>query len=194
MRRQIGIGAAGIVALSILPVVGLIAPLLGGGLAGRYTDDSPERGALVGAGAGAVASLIALPLALAAGVAAAATAWPLAAAVFAGTIALVLYNTGLGALGGYAGRLLATDDETAASATPSVDTNATVDRLREKYLDDAVDEVEFERRLERAMRDDDSRQDRDSSVGTEPDASVGTDRNTSADTDRETVDERRSDR
>jgi len=165
VRRQIGVGAAGIVALSILPVVGLIAPLLGGGLAGRDTDHAPERGALAGAGAGVVASLVALPLALAAGVAAAATAWPLAAAVFAGTIALVLYNTSLGALGGYAARLLATEpDEGSASAANA---DAAVDRLREKYLDDAVGEAEFERRLERAMRDDGDRADRDSPPGTD---------------------------
>lgn len=166
MRRQIGIGAAGIVALSILPVVGLIAPLLGGGLAGRYTDESPERGAMAGAGAGVVASLIGLPVALAAGVAAATTAWPLAAAVFAGTIALVLYNTGLGALGGYAAQLLATDEtpggrDTAHETTRETNTNGAVDRLREKYLADAVGEVEFERRLERALRDDGDEPDRD---------------------------------
>ncbi len=146
VRRQIGVGAAGIVALSILPVVGLIAPLLGGGLAGRHTDESPQRGAVAGAGAGAVASLVGLPLALAAGVAAAATAWPLAAAVFAGTVTLALYNTGLGALGGYAAHLLAT--------TEPPETDGAVDRLREEYLADAVDEGEFERRLERALRDD----------------------------------------
>ncbi len=174
VRRQIGIGAAGIVALSILPVVGLIAPLLGGGLAGRYTDDSPERGALVGAGAGAVASLIGLPVALAAGVAAAATAWPLAAAVFAGTIALVLYNTGLGALGGYAAQLLTADEtpgsrDAARETTHETSTNGAVDRLREKYLADAVGEVEFERRLERALRDDrgGSGRDTDRDDGTE---------------------------
>ena len=159
MRRQIGIGAAGIVALSILPVVGLIAPLLGGGLAGRYTDESPERGAVAGAGAGVVASLIGLPVALAAGVAAATSAWPLAAAVFAGTIALGLYNTGLGALGGYAAQLLATDEtpggrDTAQNTTRETSTSGAVDRLREKYLADAVGEVEFERRLERALQDD----------------------------------------
>jgi hypothetical protein len=87
-----------------------------------------------------------------------------------------------------AGRLLATDDETAASATPSVDTNATIDRLREKYLDDAVDEAEFERRLERAMRDDDGGPDRDVAAEPDRDASAGTDR------EREMRDERHSGR
>ncbi|MEZ3118025.1 DUF5518 domain-containing protein [Halobaculum sp. MBLA0147] len=148
MRRQIGVGAASIVMLSVVPVVGLIAPLLGGGFAGRYTDESPERGAVVGAGSGIVASILGLPLAIAASVAIAATSWTLAAAILVGTVGMALYTTGMSALGGYVGQLL-----TAEANESGID--STVEQLRAEYLNDAVSETEFERRLEQALRDGD---------------------------------------
>ncbi len=136
MRREIGVGAAAIVALSVVPVVGLIAPLLGGGFAGWNSRRSPERAAVAGAGAAALASAASLPLLVVATAFVASTAVPAAVVLVATAIAASLYTVSLGALGGYAGRTL------------SADATDGVGRIRDQYLAGELTDTELERRLD----------------------------------------------
>lgn len=143
--KEVGVGAATIVALSVVPVVGLIAPLIGGGVAGWRTQASSTESALVGAGAGVVASLVGLPVVLA-GLAFAASVSGLAALALLGVaVSLWLYTAGLGALGGYAGRWIAAESSDGPHRKPRVE------RLREEYLTGDITRGEFERGLEETL-------------------------------------------
>ncbi|MFB6176640.1 MAG: DUF5518 domain-containing protein [Halobaculum sp.] len=143
--KEVGVGAATIVALSVVPVVGLIAPLIGGGVAGWHSRASSTESALVGAGAGVVASLVGVPVVLAGVAFAASVSGPAALGVFSVAVSLWLYTAGLGALGGYAGRWIAAESSDDPHRDPRVE------RLRNEYLAGMLTRQEFERRLEETL-------------------------------------------
>lgn len=138
-----GIGAGAIAGLSVVPVLGLFAPALGGGLAGWLSRDPENSGAIAGATAGLFASLIAVPL-FVAGSAVAATVSNLAAvAVLSIAAAVLAYVVGLGAVGGYLGARAASRDGKPDSES--------LDRLRHRYVEGELTDIEFERRLEQVL-------------------------------------------
>ena len=92
-----GIGAGVTVLVSVLPVVGLIAPAVGGGVASWTDGDGVDRGGRVGAAAGGLVALFSLPLTFVA-VAVASTVSPVATVgVLALTLLGAVYLVGSGA-------------------------------------------------------------------------------------------------
>lgn len=143
LLARAGIGAGAIAGLSIIPVIGLFAPVVGGSLAGWLSRDPDNSGAIAGATAGLFASLIAVPL-FVAGSAVAATVSSLAAVVVLSiAVAVFAYVIGLGAVGGYLG---------ARAASHSAGTEReSVDRLRQRYVEGELTDFEFEQRLEQLL-------------------------------------------
>lgn len=155
-----GIGAGAIAGLSIIPVIGLFAPVLGGGLAGWLSRDPEDSGAIAGATAGLLASLIAVPL-FVVGSAVVATVSNLAAVVVLSVaVAVLAYVVGLGAVGGYLGARIVNRDARPTPESP--------DRLRQRYVEGELTDVEFERRLEQVL-------DRQEQSSTAPDRRAGRD-------------------
>jgi len=144
-----GVGAGVTVLVGVLPVVGLVAPAIGGGVA-SWTDnaDGVDRGGRVGAAAGALVALFSLPavfvaVALAASVSPAATVGVLALALLG-----AVYVVGSAALGGHL------VDEAMAERASSEAASAPVERVKRRYVDGEIGEAEFERRLERVIEAD----------------------------------------
>lgn len=177
-----GLGAAVIVAVSVVPVVGLIAPLLGGGFAGWNAREPPSRAAMTGAGAGVLASAVSFPVVVAASLLLASASLPAAVAVLAVAVAVGLYVVGLGALGGYAGR-----GASAASADGDGH-RSDVARLREQYVDGTLTDTELERRIAETLGDD-AEQNGPFSRGGDRDTEAN--RRASRDENRDTAPERR---
>ncbi|MES3161605.1 MAG: SHOCT domain-containing protein [Halorubrum sp.] len=143
-----GVGAGVTVLVSILPVIGLLAPAIGGGVASWTDADAADRGSRVGAAAGGLVTLFSLPLTFAA-VAIASTISPAATmAVLSFTLVGAVYVIGSAALGGHL-----VDEAMAKRASPSnADADDTpIERLKHRYVDGEIDDAEFERRLDRLV-------------------------------------------
>ena len=152
-----GVGAGVTILVSVLPVVGLIAPAIGGGVA-SWTDDASDRGSRVGAAAGGLVALFSLPLTFVA-VAAASTVSPAATVgVLAITLVGAAYVVGSGALGGYLADQVAADRETSRGPAGAAAAAPPVERLKRRYVDGELSDAEFERRLERLIAADRERE------------------------------------
>ena len=141
-----GVGAGVTVLVSVLPVLGLIAPAIGGGVASWTDSDAADPGSHVGAAAGGLVTLLSLPLTFAA-VAIASTVSPAATmGVLALTLVGAAYVIGSAALGGH---LVDEAMERRESSTATAQTP--IERLKRRYVDGEIDDAEFERRLERLV-------------------------------------------
>lgn len=144
-----GIGAGVTVLLSAVPVIGLVAPVIGGGVAGWANRDGATDGIRVGAAAGGLVALLSVPLTFVA-VAVAAAVSPLATvAVLAAALVTAVYVVGSAALGGYVA-----DDIASKRESRSVRAEPPVERLKRRYVDGDIDDEEFERRLETLVETD----------------------------------------
>lgn len=146
-----GIGAGVTVLVSVLPVIGLMAPAIGGGVA-SWTDHSPaHRGSKIGAAAGGLVTLLSLPLIFVA-VAFASTVSPIATV---GVLALALvgaaYVVGTSALGGYLADRVAAGKELPWSSDSTAVSEMPLERLKRRYVDGDITDEEFERRLGRLV-------------------------------------------
>ena len=144
-----GVGAGVTLLVSLLPVVGLAAPAVGGGVASWTDEAETDRGSRVGAAAGALVALVSLPVTFLA-VALASTVSPAATVGVLGiTLVGAAYVVGSGALGGYLADRIAADRE--PSADDAVARETPIERLKRRYVDDELSDAEFERRLERLV-------------------------------------------
>lgn len=163
--KHAGIGAAAMVAAGFVPFVSLFAPAIGGGVAGWLGADTEHSGAKLGGAAGAMASLLFVPLVLL-GTVLAVFDFGITLLVFL-AIALVgtAVLTGFGALGGMIGSAVAEDsastDPADAESTPTGTPGRTrgpdretVNEIRRRYASGELTESELERELDRVLSDD----------------------------------------
>jgi len=154
LAARAGIGAGVTVLVSVLPVVGLIAPAVGGGVASWTDGSASARGPRIGAMTGALVALSSLPLTffavwIAASVSPAATVGVLGLALVGAA-----YVVGSGALGGYLADRIAADRERSRAADAT--TQSPVERLKHRYVEGELTDAEFERRLDRLVTADDA--------------------------------------
>ncbi len=141
-----GVGAGVTVLVSVLPVLGLIAPAIGGGVASWTDNDGVDRGSHVGAAAGAMVALLSLPLTFVA-VGIASTVSPAATiGVLAVTLLGAVYVIGSAALGGHL-----VDEAMERRESSEATAQTPIERLKRRYVDGEIDDAEFERRLERLV-------------------------------------------
>jgi len=159
-----GVGAGVTLLVSLLPVVGLAAPAVGGGVASWTDGAEVDRGSRVGAAAGALVALLSLPLTFLA-VALASTVSPVATVGVLGiTLVGAAYVVGSGALGGYLADRIAADREASADDATG---ETPIERLKRRYVDDELSDAEFERRLERLVAADREVEDARSAAGSD---------------------------
>jgi uncharacterized membrane protein len=151
--RRAVIGGVITVAVAPLPLFGLVAPVVGGGIAAWLAADSEDDGPTVGAAAGAVAALI-VDLVLGGTALLLAVTRPTSALLAVPLLLLVItaYTVALGAAGGFLGQALAGTGES-TDRRPATDD--AVERLREQYATSEMSEREFERRLETLLAEGD---------------------------------------
>ena len=145
-----GVGAGITVLVSVLPVVGLIAPAIGAGVASWTDKSAVARGPRIGAATGALVALLSLPLAFFAVWVAAAVSPAATVGVLALTLVGAAYVVGSGALGGYLADRIAADRAARADTDPET-TASPVERLKHRYVEGEIGDAEFERRLDRLM-------------------------------------------
>ena len=142
-----GVGAGVTVLVSVLPVLGLIAPAIGGGVASWTDSDAADPGSHVGAAAGGLVTLLSLPLTFAA-VAIASTVSPAATmGVLALTLVGAVYVIGSAALGGH----LVDEAMERREASTSASAVTPIERLKHRYVAGELGDAEFERRLDRLV-------------------------------------------
>ncbi|WP_297888894.1 SHOCT domain-containing protein [uncultured Halorubrum sp.] len=145
-----GVGAGITVLVSVLPVVGLIAPAVGAGVASWTDESAVARGPRIGAATGALVALLSLPLTFFAVWVAAAVSPAATVGVLALTLVGAAYVVGSGALGGYLADRIAADRAARADTDPET-TASPVERLKHRYVEGEIGDAEFERRLDRLM-------------------------------------------
>ena len=145
-----GVGAGITVLVSVLPVVGLIAPAIGAGVASWTDKSAVARGPRIGAATGALVALLSLPLTFFAVWVAAAVSPAATVGVLALTLVGAAYVVGSGALGGYLADRIAADRASRADTDPET-TASPVERLKHRYVEGEIGDAEFERRLDRLM-------------------------------------------
>mgnify|MGYP002760447575 FL=1 len=145
-----GVGAGITVLVSVLPVVGLIAPAVGAGVASWTDESAVARGPRIGAATGALVALLSLPLTFFAVWVAAAVSPAATVGVLALTLVGAAYVVGSGALGGYLADRIAADRASRADTDPET-TASPVERLKHRYVEGEIGDAEFERRLDRLM-------------------------------------------
>ena len=146
-----GVGAGVTVLVSVLPVVGLIAPAVGAGVASWTDDAKTPRGPRIGAATGALVALLSLPLTffavwVAASVSPAATVGVLALTLFGAA-----YVVGSGALGGYLADRIVAERDASRSGAEHAEPTTPVERLKHRYVEGELTDAEFERRLDRLL-------------------------------------------
>ncbi|SFR30485.1 MULTISPECIES: SHOCT domain-containing protein [Halorubrum] len=146
-----GVGAGVTMLVSVLPVVGLIAPAVGAGVASWTDESETPRGPRIGAATGALVALLSLPLTffavwIAAAVSPAATVGVLALTLFGAA-----YVVGSGALGGYLADRIAAERDASRSGADRVEPTTPVERLKHRYVEGELTDAEFERRLDRLL-------------------------------------------
>ncbi|TKX47303.1 SHOCT domain-containing protein [Halorubrum sp. SD690R] len=166
LAARAGVGAGVTVLVSVLPVVGLVAPAVGAGVA-SWTDDAERpRGPKIGAATGALVALLSLPLTFFAVWVAAAVSPAATVGVLALTLFGAAYVVGSGALGGYLADRIAEDRGTSpADADPEAPATP-IERLKHRYVEGDISDAEFERRLDRLVSADRDRTDSASRRGT----------------------------
>ncbi|WP_255568301.1 SHOCT domain-containing protein [Salinarchaeum sp. IM2453] len=164
----VGIAIAAMLVAAVIPVVNILAPLIGGAVAAYISRANAHEGAKIGGIAGAIIPLALVPLALLAGFSVGAGmggALTMAVLPYMFFVAII---GGAGALGGFLGGHYNEENHSvepadrsrgrSPEATTSSDTeDDPVDTLKQRYARGEIDEIEFERRLENLLddRDDD---------------------------------------
>ncbi|ELZ44153.1 hypothetical protein C464_15000 [Halorubrum coriense DSM 10284] len=168
LAARAGVGAGVTVLVSVLPVIGLIAPAVGAGVASWTDESATARGPQIGAATGALVALLSLPLTFFAVWVAAAVSPAATVGVLALTLVGAAYVVGSGALGGYLADRIAADRASRAD-TDREATASPVERLKHRYVEGEITDAEFERRLDRllAATDDRDRSEVDRSEPTE---------------------------
>ncbi|OYR81507.1 hypothetical protein DJ84_12545 [Halorubrum ezzemoulense] len=159
LAARAGVGAGVTVLVSVLPVVGLVAPAVGAGVA-SWTDDAERpRGPKIGAATGALVALLSLPLTFFAVWVAAAVSPAATVGVLALTLFGAAYVIGSGALGGYLADRIAEDRDTSPADADREAPATPIERLKHRYVEGDISDAEFERRLDRLVSADRDRTD-----------------------------------
>lgn len=161
--KHAGIGAGVALVTGLIPLVGFLSPVVGGGVAGWLSDATDRHGAKVGALTGVFLSLLGVPFLLAGVVFLGVSGPPMmgptsmVAPVFALVAALfgLVYLVGLGTVGGYLGARYTDRDDGHDTAARTEDP---IDQLKQQYADGDISDLEFERRLETLLDDDETEQ------------------------------------
>ncbi|PHQ43672.1 hypothetical protein Z052_03305 [Halorubrum sp. C191] len=159
LAARAGVGAGVTVLVSVLPVVGLVAPAVGAGVA-SWTDDAERpRGPKIGAATGALVALLSLPLTFFAVWVAAAVSPAATVGVLALTLFGAAYVVGSGALGGYLADRIAAERDTSPADADREAPATPIERLKHRYVEGDISDAEFERRLDRLVSADRDRTD-----------------------------------
>ncbi|WP_424013564.1 SHOCT domain-containing protein [Halorubrum xinjiangense] len=156
LLARAGVGAGVTVLVSVLPVVGLVAPAVGAGVASWTDESATARGPRIGAATGALVALLSLPLTFFAVWVAAMVSPAATVGVLALTLLGAAYVVGSGALGGYLGDRIAAERDASPPAPDRVTADGAepttpVERLKHRYVDGELSDAEFERRLDRLL-------------------------------------------
>ncbi|TKX62188.1 SHOCT domain-containing protein [Halorubrum sp. ASP1] len=151
LAARAGVGAGVTVLVSVLPVVGLVAPAVGAGVASWTDEAEAPRGPRIGAATGALVALLSLPLTFLAVWVAAAVSPAATVGVLALTLVGAAYVVGSGALGGYLADRIAAERASPRAAPAGDDATAPVERLKHRYVEGELTDAEFERRLDRLL-------------------------------------------
>ena len=146
-----GVGAGVTVLVSVLPVVGLLAPAVGAGVASWTDESGTARGPRIGAATGALVALLSLPLTFFAVWVAAAVSPAATVAVLALTLFGAAYVVGSGALGGYLADRIVAERDASRSGAEHAEPTTPVERLKHRYVEGELTDAEFERRLDRLL-------------------------------------------
>ena len=151
LAARAGVGAGVTVLVSVLPVVGLLAPAVGAGVASWTDEAETPRGPRIGAATGALVALLSLPLTFFAVWVAAAVSPAATVGVLALTLFGAAYVVGSGALGGYLADRIAAERDASKSAGDREASTTPVERLKHRYVEGELSDAEFERRLDRLL-------------------------------------------
>jgi len=154
-----GVGAGITVLVSVLPVVGLIAPAVGAGVASWTDESAVARGPRIGAATGALVALLSLPLTFFAVWVASAVSPAATVGVLALTLVGAAYVVGSGALGGYLADRIAAERDTSPADADREAPATPIERLKHRYVEGDISDAEFERRLDRLISADRDRTD-----------------------------------
>ena len=176
IAARAGVGAGVTVLVSVLPVVGLVAPAVGAGVASWTDEAETPRGPRIGAATGALVALLSLPLTFLAVWIAAAVSPAATVGVLALTLFGAAYVVGSGALGGYlADRIAAERDASNADADREAP-RTPIERLKHRYVEGELSDAEFERRLDRLLAADRERDRSEARSRSEPVGSTARER------------------
>ena len=151
LAARAGVGAGVTVLVSVLPVVGLLAPAVGAGVASWTDEAETPRGPRIGAATGALVALLSLPLTFFAVWVAAAVSPAATVGVLALTLFGAAYVVGSGALGGYLADRIAAERDASAAGVDREDRTTPVERLKHRYVEGEISDAAFERRLDRLL-------------------------------------------
>jgi len=151
LAARAGIGAGVTVLVSVLPVVGLLAPAVGAGVASWTDESETPRGPRIGAATGALVALLSLPLTFFAVWVAAAVSPAATVGVLALTLFGAAYVVGSGALGGYLADRIAAERDASNADADREGPRTPIERLKHRYVEGELSDAEFERRLDRLL-------------------------------------------
>jgi len=151
LAARAGVGAGVTVLVSVLPVVGLLAPAVGAGVASWTDDAESPRGPRIGVATGALVALLSLPLTFFAVWVAAAVSPAATVGVLALTLFGAAYAVGSGALGGYLADRIAAERDTPRADADRETLATPIERLKHRYVEGDISDAEFERRLDRLV-------------------------------------------
>ena len=151
LAARAGIGAGVTVLVSVLPVVGLLAPAVGAGVASWTDESETPRGPRIGAATGALVALLSLPLTFFAVWVAAAVSPAATVGVLALTLFGAAYVVGSGALGGYLADRIAAERDASSAGVDREERTTPIERLKHRYVEGDLSDAEFERRLDRLL-------------------------------------------
>jgi hypothetical protein len=168
LAARAGVGAGVTVLVSVLPVVGLLAPAVGAGVASWTDESETPRGPRIGAATGALVALLSLPLTFLAVWIAAAVSPAATVGVLALTLFGAAYVVGSGALGGYLADRIAAEREASNADADREGPRTPIERLKHRYVEGELSDAEFERRLDRLLAADRERDRSEARSGSEP--------------------------
>ena len=168
IAARAGVGAGVTVLVSVLPVVGLLAPAVGAGVASWTDESETPRGPRIGAATGALVALLSLPLTFLAVWIAAAVSPAATVGVLALTLFGAAYVVGSGALGGYLADRIAAERDASNADADREGPRTPIERLKHRYVEGELSDAEFERRLDRLLAADRERDRSEARSGSEP--------------------------
>ena len=151
LAARAGVGAGVTVLVSVLPVVGLLAPAVGAGVASWTDESETPRGPRIGAATGALVALLSLPVTFFAVWVAAAVSPAATVGVLALTLFGAAYVVGSGALGGYLADRIAAERDASEAGADREERTTPIERLKHRYVEGEISDAEFERRLDRLL-------------------------------------------